>query len=155
MNHQLEAIYIEVRRLILEVLQRPDAECGLSTPLISGLGAEPLDFVDFTLRIERRFQVKLDRTWLEKALRRPPPHAARLHGDERRASLAELMPELRAEQLASPDKLGSLVELATIATFVRLTVQAICRAQLDAGISAQPLFGYSPQQLGVPLRDEV
>jgi acyl carrier protein len=158
MKYELETIYTEVKKLILDSLDKPGTECTLSTRLIADLEAESLDFLDVAFRIERAFGVKVERGRIEKELRSRLPHLTIKPNTEVspeiRATLAALMPEVSTDKVDALKKVKDTVTLFTVATFVRIAVESIRESRPEARFAAQPMAGYAPQQLGVPREAE-
>jgi acyl carrier protein len=156
-EYDLSEIYREVRGLILESLDKPDATCSLSTSLIDELDAESLDYLDVAFRIERVFGVKIQRGRIEKELKaRLPNMTVKPNTDvseEFKAVLKELMPEVPPKKIDELTKVKEIARLFTVATFVRTAIQAILEAKPGARIKASRLEGYEPSQLGVPVAD--
>ena len=152
-EYDLLEIYQEVRRLILESLDKPEAPCNLSTRLIADLSAESLDYLDVAFRIERAFNVKIQRGRIEKDLRARFPHLVVKPNtdatDELKAVLKEVMSEVPAEHIDQISKVKDIAGLFTVATFVRTAVQAILEANPNTNIRASRIEGYDPRQLGV------
>lgn len=153
-NYDLVDIYNEVRSLILESLDKEDATCNLSTSLIDDLEAESLDYLDVAFRIERVFSVKVQRGRIEKDLRARFPHmTVKPNTDvtlELKAALKEVMPEVAPARIDAVSKVKEIASLFTVATFVRIAVQALLEARPETRITASTLEGYEPHQLGIP-----
>jgi acyl carrier protein len=152
-DYRLEEICEQVKEVILDSLDIEAGEYTLATNLVNDLEAESLDFLDIVFRLEKRFGIKIERGSIEKTLR------ARFPGlnikpntpvtDDMRAALRELLPEVPAEEIAELTKMKDVARTFRIATFVRLTVQAM-QQQGTAAIAAPAVRdGYSPQQLGI------
>lgn len=158
MTYELETICTDVKKLILDSLDKAEVRCELSTRLISDLEAESLDFLDVAFRIERAFQVKVERGRIEKELRTRLPHLTIKPNTEVspeiRATLAALMPEVSGAQVDALKKVKDTVTLFTVATFVRIAVEAIRESRPEARFKVQPLAGYTPRQLGVTAEAE-
>lgn len=154
MTYDLESICAEVKGLILDSLDKAEADCSLSTQLIADLDAESLDFLDVAFRIERAFQVKVERGKIEKELRSRLPHVTIKPNTEMtleiRAVLCELMPEVSATTVADLKKVKDIVTLFSVATFVRIAVEAIRESRPESRFKASRTAGYEPYQLGVP-----
>jgi acyl carrier protein len=59
-----EQIYREVQQAIGDALQISETKVQPDSSLISDLGAESLDFIDFNFRLEQRFNVEMPRKYL-------------------------------------------------------------------------------------------
>jgi len=153
-DYDLVEIYHNLRTLILESLDRAGESCNLSTNLIADLSAESLDYLDFAFRIERTFGVKIQRGRIEKELRNRLPHMKIKPNtdvtDDLKAILKELMPEIDPAKIDELSKVKEVAAMFTVATFVRIAVQAIVEARPGVRIRASRLEGYEPSQLGVP-----
>jgi acyl carrier protein len=159
MIYDLETLCVEVKDLILDSLDKSDAgaECGLSTRLIADLDAESLDFLDIVFRIERAYQVKVERGRVEKELRSRLPHLTIKPNTEMtteiRAVLRALMPEVPADRIDALKKVKDTATLFSVATFVRTAVEAIRESRPGARFKVPPagrVAGFEPSQLGVP-----
>lgn len=153
-DYDLTKVSKEVCALILESLDKADDPCTLSTSLIDDLGAESLDYLDVAFRIERVFGVKIQRGRIEKELRARIPHMTVKPNtdvtEDFKVVLRELMPEVAPAKIDSLTKVKDVARLFTVATFVRIAVQAILEARPDATFRACRVEGYEPHQLGVP-----
>lgn len=151
--YDLQAIYAEVKDLILDSLDKSDENCTLSSRLIHDLEAESLDFLDIAFRIERSFQVKIERGRLEKELRARLPNLNIKPNtqmtDDVKDVLKSLMPEVPAASIDALKKVKDTASVFSIATFVRVAVQAIQESKPGASIIGRTLEGFSPEQLGV------
>lgn len=157
--YDLREISSQVQTLILDSLDKADATCDLSTRLIEDLDAESLDYLDFAFRIERAFSVKIQRGRVEKELRSRLPHLTVKPNtdvsDELKMVLKELMPEISPARIDGVEKVKEVAKLFTVATFVRITNQAILEARPGAKYRVGRVEGYEPAQLGVPLEAQL
>lgn len=153
-DYRLDDICEQVKFLILESLDIEDREYTLTSNLVNDLDAESLDFLDIVFRLEKRFGIKLDRGSIEKTLRvRFPGLGVKPNTpmtDELKAVLKELLPEVPHEEIDGLSKIKDVARTFRIATFVRLTVQAMLKQGSIAIALPLTQDGYSPQQLGLP-----
>jgi acyl carrier protein len=151
---KLSAICSDVTEVVLESL---DAEKSgaipLTTNLVDELEAESLDFLDIVFRLEKRFDVKIERGKMEKNLRRQFPNLTLKPNtpldDDLRSALQEMLPEIPADQVRGLQRLKDSARTFRIATFVRLTVQSLEESGRSVDADVTSVDGYSPQQLGV------
>jgi acyl carrier protein len=152
-DYKLDQVYEEVRRLILDSLDKGEAECKLSTNLIEDLGAESLDFLDIAFRIERSFSVKVQRGRVMKELSALFPDVTVKPNTEATPKLKEalkvLMPEISPEKIDRLTKVKEIATLFTVATFVRIAIEAIRETHPSARVEGVSIEGYKPEQLGI------
>jgi acyl carrier protein len=60
-QEEVAAVYPKVAEIMADALGRDVEEIKLQTPLIEGLGAESIDFLDIIFRLERSFKMKIPR----------------------------------------------------------------------------------------------
>jgi acyl carrier protein len=153
MKYTIDEIASQVKVLILESLDREGEECSLSTRLIEDLDAESLDYLDIAFRIERTYNVRIQRGRVEKDLRaRLPDMTIKPNTEatpELKALLREFMPEVPPKSIDAIGKVKDVARLFTVGTFVRTAILAIRETFPDAKILGEGVDGYEPSQLGV------
>jgi acyl carrier protein len=111
----------------------------LDVPLIEGLDAESIDFLDIVFRLERAFQVKIPRGKIVEEARGDLPESEFEHkGLVTETGLQRLkafLTEVPADRFTSPLKVADIPRLFTPGTFCKLVIRAQ-RAKETAGASA-------------------
>jgi acyl carrier protein len=152
-EYRLDEIIAATKQVILESLEQDDKGYGLATRLVDDLGAESLDFLDMVFRLEKRFKVKIERGRAERRLRERLPHANVKQNSEITPEIAqtlkELLPEIDGAEIDGIRKMRQLSRLFTIATFVRLTIEALYDTNPNTVIDASASDAYRPEQLGM------
>lgn len=125
---EISEVYPKVAQTIAEALGRDIEEMTLTTPLIEGLEAESIDFLDIVFRLERLFKVKIPRGKIIEDARGTLSQAEfEQNGFLTEAGLErlrELLSEVRAERFRSPMKVRDVPLLFTVETFCKLVVSA-------------------------------
>jgi len=114
----------QLKPLLVEVLGvRPD-EIHPHCELVGDLGAESIDLLDLTFRIEEAFKVRIEANELERqAIRQMPGGVYERDGyltDEALAQLRRAAPELDAEKLVAGLRKADIPALLTVGFFVSL-----------------------------------
>jgi acyl carrier protein len=126
----------KVSETIAEALGRDLDEVKLATPLMDGLDAESIDFLDIVFRLERQFKVKIPRGKIvEDARGTLSEEEFEQKGYLTEAGLNRLqehLSEVPPERFKSPMKSRDIPRLFTVETFCKLVV----RAQKQAAKSA-------------------
>ena len=63
-NVRKAMLYSEVKKVLSQALNVEEDEIDLNSKIISDLGAESIDFLDITFRLERQFNIKIPRNEL-------------------------------------------------------------------------------------------
>jgi acyl carrier protein len=72
---EIDAVYPKVAQIIADALGVDAGEVKLDVPLIEGLDAESIDFLDLVFRLERAFGVKIPRGKIVEDARGDLPEA--------------------------------------------------------------------------------
>jgi len=132
-RQEIEAVYPKVAGIIADALGVDAAEVKLDVPLIEGLDAESIDFLDLVFRLERAFGVKIPRGKIVEDARGDLPEADfEQKGVVTEAGLKrlrEFLSEVPAERFRTPLKSADIPRLFTAETFCKVVV----RAQRAAG----------------------
>jgi acyl carrier protein len=135
-REEVLAVHPKVAEVMADALGCDVEQLGLNVPLIEGLNAESIDFLDMVFRLERTFKVKIPRGKIVEDARGELSEAEfERKGVLTEAGLAQLrtyLSEVPAERFRSPMKVGDIPRLFTVETFCRLVV----RARRTAGPSA-------------------
>ncbi len=124
-----EEIFEELKPLLVEVLGVAPEKVRLDSVLVSDLGAESIDLLDLSFRIEERFQVRIEANEIEReARKRLPGGAYEKDGYLTEAALEEIrksLPELDAAKLVKGLRKMDLPALLTVSFFVHLIARKL------------------------------
>lgn len=125
---EINEVYPKVAQTIAEALGRDPDELTLSTPLIEGLEAESIDFLDIVFRLERLFKVKIPRGKIVEDARGTLSEVEfEQNGFMTEAGLKRLrehLSEVPTERFRSSMKVRDIPLLFTVETFCKLVVSA-------------------------------
>ena len=140
-KEEIEAVYPKVAQVIADALGCDVDDVKLQMPLIEGLDAESIDFLDLVFRLERSFGVKIPRGKIVEDARGDLPEAEFEKGgivtDAGLAQLREFLSEVPAERFKTPLKAADIPRLFTPETFCKVVIRAQ-RAVPAAGPDAAP-----------------
>jgi acyl carrier protein len=129
---EIMAIYPKVAQTMADALGCDVEQVAPNVPLIEGLDAESIDFLDIIFRLERAFKVKIPRGKIVEEARGDLPEAEFEHkgyvtevGLQR---LKDYLSEVPADRFRSPMKAADIPRLFTPETFCKVVVRAL-RAQ--------------------------
>jgi len=151
MPQEISEIANKVKDLIKDSLEYEE-DLTLKENLIRDLEAESLDFLDIVFRIEQDFGVRVERGYIEKMLREDfegidiKPNTELT--PEMRTSLSGFMPEVAPEEFEKISKVKEITKTFTVASFVRITCQALLSIDEAPEIKGGPVDGYSLAALG-------
>jgi acyl carrier protein len=127
-REEVLAVHPKVAEVMADALGCDVEQLGLDVPLIDGLDAESIDFLDMVFRLERAFKVKIPRGKIVEDARGELSEAEfERKGYLTEAGLARLrayLSEVPAERFQSPMKVADVPRLFTVETFCRLVVRA-------------------------------
>jgi acyl carrier protein len=133
---EILAVYPKVAQTMADALGCDVEKVALDLPLIEGLGAESIDFLDIVFRLERAFKVKIPRGKIVEDAR------GDLLEDEFVSKgyltevglkrLREYLSEVPADSFRSPMKLAEIPRLFTPETFCKVVVRALRAVPGDA-----------------------
>ncbi len=119
----------QLKPLLVEVLGVPPERVGWDSVLVRDLGAESIDLLDLSFRIEEKFQVVLDANELEREVgKRLVGGSYEQNGLLSDAALAEIQrvaPELDSAKLVRGLRKADLPALLTVGFFVRLIARKL------------------------------
>jgi len=125
---EIMEVYPKLAETIAEALGRDLDEVKLTTPLMGGLDAESIDFLDIVFRLERQFKVKIPRGKIVEDARGPlSEEEFEQKGYLTEAGfkrLQEHLSEVPPERFRSPMKARDIPRLFTVETFCKLVVRA-------------------------------
>lgn len=132
-REEIAAVYPKVAQIIADALGVEAAQVKLDVPLIEGLDAESIDFLDLVFRLERAFGVKIPRGKIVEDARGDLPESdfeqkgiVTSAGLQR---LREFLSEVPAERFSTPLKSADIPRLFTPETFCKVVVRAQRAAQ--------------------------
>ena len=127
-NEEIAAVYPKVAQIIADALGADAGDVKLDVPLIEGLDAESIDFLDLVFRLERAFGVKIPRGKIVEDARGDLPESEfeqkGLVTDVGLKRLKEFLGEVPADRFRSPMKSADIPRLFTPATFCKVVVRA-------------------------------
>jgi acyl carrier protein len=130
---QIDAVFPKVAQTIADALGCDVEEVQAKVPLIEGLDAESIDFLDLVFRLEKGFGVKIPRGKIVEDARGPLPEAEfeskGIVTEAGMARLREFLTEVPAERFKTPMKAGDVPRLFTPETFCKVVIRAQQAAQ--------------------------
>ncbi len=125
---EIAAVYPKVAQIIADALGVDAGEVKLDVPLIEGLDAESIDFLDLVFRLERSFGVKIPRGKIVEDARGDLPESdfeqKGLVTEAGLKRLREFLSEVPAERFRAPLKSADIPRLFTPETFCKVVVRA-------------------------------
>ena len=125
---EIMAVFPKVARTMADALGCDVDQVKLDVPLIEGLDAESIDFLDIVFRLERAFQVKIPRGKIVEEARGDLPESEfEQKGIVTPAGLQRLkafLTEVPAERFTAPLKVADIPRLFTPETFCKLVLRA-------------------------------
>ena len=135
-QQEIDAVFPKVAQIIADALGCDVDDVKPTIPLIEGLDAESIDFLDLVFRLERGFGVKIPRGKIVEDARGPLPEAEfENKGIVTAAGLArlkEFLTEVPAERFKTPLKAADVPRLFTPETFCKVVIRARTTAQAVA-----------------------
>jgi len=136
---EIMAVFPKVAQTMADALGCDAEQITVAVPLIEGLDAESIDFLDIVFRLERAFQVKIPRGKIVEDARGDLPESEfEQKGIVTEAGMQRLrayLTEVPPERFKSPMKVADIPRLFTPETFCKLVIQAQ-RASQASGASA-------------------
>ena len=130
---EILAVYPKVAQTMADALGCDVEQVALNVPLIEGLGAESIDFLDIVFRLERAFKVKIPRGKIVEDARGDLPVAEfELKGYLTEVGLQRLrdyLSEAPADRIRLPMKVADIPRLFTPETFCKVVVRALRAVQ--------------------------
>jgi acyl carrier protein len=133
-TEEIAAVYPKVAQIIADALGVDVEVVTLDVPLIEGLDAESIDFLDLVFRLERAFGVKIPRGQIVEHARGDLPETEfeqkGLVTDVGLKRLREFLSEVPADRFQSPMKSADIPRLFTPETFCKVVVRGQRAAQV-------------------------
>ena len=122
-------IFEQLKPLLVEVLGVSPDEIEPTSVLVADLGAESIDLLDLSFRIEERFQVTIEANEIEReAKKRLPGGVYEKEGyltEEAIAEIRKAVPELPRDRLVKGLRKTDLPSLLTVGFFVHLVARKL------------------------------
>jgi len=124
-----QTIFEELRPLLVEVLGVAPEKIRMDSVLVSDLGAESIDLLDLSFRIEEKFKVPIEANEIEReAKKRLPGGVYEKDGcltEEALAEIRQSVPELDPTRLVPGLRKIDLPSLLTVSFFVHLIARKL------------------------------
>ncbi len=140
-------VYPKVAETMADALGCDVEQVTLTVPIIEGLEAESIDFLDIVFRLERAFKVKIPRGKIVEEARGDLPEAEfEKNGYVTEVGLQRLreyLTEVPAERVRTPMKAADIPRLFTPETFCKLVVRAqrVARRATEAAAADPKAMG--------------
>ena len=135
-QQEIDDVFPKVAQIIADALGCDVEDVKPTVPLIEGLDAESIDFLDLVFRLERGFGVKIPRGKIVEDARGPLPEAEfenkGIVTDAGLARLKEFLTEVPADRFKTPLKAADVPRLFTPETFCKVVIRARATAQAAA-----------------------
>lgn len=139
-KEEIMEVFPKVAEIMADALGSDVDKVALDVPLIEGLDAESIDFLDIAFRLERAFKIKIPRGKIVEDARGDLPESEfERQGVVTEAGLARLkayLTEVPAERFKPGVKVADIPRLFTPETFCKLVIRAQRAAHASA--TAQP-----------------
>jgi acyl carrier protein len=130
---QIDAVFPKVAQTIADALGCDVEDVQAKVPLIEGLDAESIDFLDLVFRLEKGFGVKIPRGKIVEDARGPLAESEfenkGIVTEAGLARLREFLTEVPAERFKTPLKASDVPRLFTPETFCKVVIRAQQAAQ--------------------------
>ena len=124
-----QEIFAQLRPVVADVLAIAPEKVHRESGLIADLGAESIDLLDLSFRIEEKFQVRIEANELEReAIKRIPGGLYEKDGYLTEAAINEIrksLPELDSSKFSKGLRKADLPSLLTVSFFVRLIARKL------------------------------
>ena len=128
-REEILAVYPKVAQIMADALGCDVEQVELGVPLIEGLNAESIDFLDIVFGLERAFKVKIPRGKIvEDARGNLPESAFEEKGyltDVGLKRLREYLSEVPADRFRSPMRVADIQRLFTPETFCKIIARGL------------------------------
>ena len=127
-KEEIMAVFPKVAETMADALGCDVEDVKLDVPLIEGLDAESIDFLDMVFRLERAFKIKIPRGKIVEnargSLAEGEFEQKGIVTDVGMAQLKAYLSEVPDERFKLPMKVADIPRLFTPETFCKLVVQA-------------------------------
>ena len=135
-QQEIDDVFPKVAQIIADALGCDVEDVKPTIPLIEGLDAESIDFLDLVFRLERGFGVKIPRGKIVEDARGPLPEAEfenkGIVTEAGLARLREFLTEVPADKFKTPLKAADVPRLFTPETFCKVVIRARASVQAAA-----------------------
>jgi acyl carrier protein len=132
-NEEIQAVFPKVAQIIADALGCDVDQVKPQVPLIEGLDAESIDFLDLVFRLERAFGVKIPRGKIVEDARGDLAESdfeqKGIVTEVGLARLKEFLNEVPADRFKTPMKAAEIPRLFTPETFCKVVIRAQRAAQ--------------------------
>lgn len=132
-NEEIQAVFPKVAQIIADALGCDVDQVKPQVPLIEGLDAESIDFLDLVFRLERAFGVKIPRGKIVEDARGDLAESdfeqKGIVTEVGLARIKEFLSEVPADRFKSPMKSAEIPRLFTPETFCKVVIRAQRAAQ--------------------------
>ena len=126
---EILAVYPKIAQIMADALGCDVERVGLTVPLIEGLNAESIDFLDIVFRLERTFKVKIPRGKIVDDARGALTAAAfeekGVLTEVGLGRLREYLSEVPADRFRSPMRVADIPRLFTPETFCKIVARGL------------------------------
>jgi len=127
-NEEIQAVFPAVAQIIADALGCDVDQVKPQVPLIEGLDAESIDFLDLVFRLERAFGVKIPRGKIVEDARGDLAESdfeqKGVITEAGLARLREFLSEVPADRIKAPMKVADIPRLFTPETFCKVVIRA-------------------------------
>ena len=132
-----QEIFEQTKPLLVEVLGVSPNEIQMNSVLVADLGAESIDLLDLSFRIEERFKVTIEANEIEReARKRLPSGEYEKDGyltEEALAEIRKAVPELDQAKIVKGLRKTDLPSLLNVAFFVKLVARKLAAREGQGG----------------------
>jgi acyl carrier protein len=132
-NEEIQAVFPKVAQIIADALGCDVDQVKPQVPLIEGLDAESIDFLDLVFRLERAFGVKIPRGKIVEDARGDLAESdfeqKGIVTEVGLARIREFLSEVPADRFKTPMKSADIPRLFTPETFCKVVIRAQRAAQ--------------------------
>ena len=125
---EIMAVFPTVQKTMADALGCDEDDIKLDVPLIEGLDAESIDFLDMVFRLERAFKIKVPRGKIIEDVRGEMPVEEFEQGgvltEKGLARLRDYLSEIPADRFKTPMRVDQIARLYTPETFCKLVIRA-------------------------------
>lgn len=124
-----------LKPILAEVLGVDPGKITSSSGLVADLGAESIDLLDLSFRIEEQFKVTIQADEIERAamkrVRGPLYDASGSFTEEARAELRDALPDVDPAKIGPGLRKSNLPSLLTVGFFVRLVARKLAERSAE------------------------